>query len=70
MALLNEVISLGENSEKESKADEISKGTKNIQHYIDNIADADYLETNSLNEILISAFLSINYSLDCLRGKL
>ena len=70
MALLNEVISLGENSEKESEADEISKETKNIQHYIDNIADADYLETNSLNEILASAFLSINYSLDCLRGKL
>ena len=70
MALVNEVISLGENSENETEADELTNATKNIQYYIDNIADADYLETNSLNGILISAFLSINYSLDCVRAKL
>ena len=65
-----EVISLGENSENETEADEITKATKNIQYYIDKITDADYLETDTLNGILISALLSINYSLDCLRGKL
>ena len=70
MALVNEVISLGENSENETEADELTNATKNIQYYIDNIADADYLETNILNGILISAFLSINYSLDCVRAKL
>ena len=70
MALVTEVISLGENSENETEADELTNATKNIQYYIDNIADADYLETNILNGILISAFLSINYSLDCVRGKL
>ena len=64
------MISLGENSENETEADEITKATKNIQYYIDKITDADYLETDTLNGILISALLSINYSLDCLRGKL
>ena len=70
IALITEVISLGENSENETEVDEITKATKNIQHYIDKITDADYLETDTLNGILISALLSINYSLDCLRGKL
>ena len=70
MALVTEVIYLGENSENETEADEITNATKNIQYYIDNIADADFLETDILNGILISAFLSINYSLDCVRGKL
>ena len=54
----------------ETEADEITKATKNIQYYSDKIIDADYLETDTLNGILISALLSINYSLDCLRGKL
>ena len=61
---------MGENSENETESDEITKATKNIQYYIDKITDADYLETDTLNGILISALLSINYSLDCLRGKL
>ena len=61
---------MGENSENETEADEITKATKNIQYYIGKITDADYLETDTLNGILISALLSINYSLDCLRGKL
>ena len=64
------MISLGDNSENETEADTITNATKNIQYYIDNIADADYLETDTLNGILISALLSINYSLDCLYGKL
>ena len=70
IALITEVISLGDNSENETEADTITNATKNIQYYIDNIADADYLETDTLNGILISALLSINYSLDCLYGKL
>ena len=61
---------MGENSENETESDEITKATKNIQYYIDKITAADYLETDTLNGILISALLSINYSLDCLRGKL
>ena len=61
---------MGDNSEDETEADEITNATKNIQYYIDNIADADYLETDTLNGLLTSALLSINYSLDCLRSKL
>ena len=64
------MISLGDNSEDETEADEITNASKNIQYYIDNIADADYLETDTLNGLLISALLSINHILDCLRGKL
>ena len=64
------MISLGDNSEDETETDEITNASKNIQYYIDNIADADYLETDTLNGLLISALLSINHSLDCLRGKL
>ena len=70
IALITEVISLGENSENETEADEITKATKNIQYYIDNIKNADYKKTHDLNSLLIKAFLSINYSLDCLRAKL
>ena len=70
IALITSVISLGDNSENETEADTITNATKKIQYYIDNIADADYLETDTLNGILISALLSINYSLDCLYGKL
>ena len=70
IALITEVISLGENSENETEADEITKATKNIQYYIDNIKNADYKKTYDLNSLLIKAFLSINYSLDCLRAKL
>ena len=61
---------MGDNSEDETETDEITNASKNIQYYIDNIADADYLETDTLNGLLISALLSINHSLDCLRGKL
>ena len=70
IALITEVILLGENSENETEANEITKATKNIQYYIDSNKNADYKKTYDLNSLLIKAFLFINYSLDSLPAKL